>query len=133
MLKNKLDTINTSQIQSPLLISLRDKLNLCINDIPLKELTLRQWKNDLIHKNHIQVIQAINEINSTDSVYIKKTLLPLLQDSLQKITIDSILSLIQEAYSSKLGKDSFPAKKLAVKERLQTLYNNKILDNKLIF
>lgn len=120
-------------IQSPLLQSLRDDLNLCINDAPMRELAVRQRKNSLIQKDYKEVIAAVNEINTSESTYIKKTLLPMLQDSLQQTTIDSILRIVQNAYASKLGKDSFTEKKWAIKDKLHSLYEKKMFDNKLIF
>lgn len=116
-----------------MLIDLRDKLNLCINDNPMRELIVRQRKNNLVNSNYKDVIAAVNEINTSESVYVKKTLIPLLQDSLQQKNIESIISIIQNAYSSKLGKDKFTEKKLAIKEKLHDLYDKKIFDNRLMF
>lgn len=90
-----------SFLTSPSLLKLRDKLNLCTN-MPEKELTIRNWKNELLKQNHTDMIDMVHELYASDTTYVKNNLLPMLQDSLQTSTLDSILSLIQTAYSSQL-------------------------------
>lgn len=119
-------------VQSPLLIKLRDELNLATN-APEKWLTVRKWKNDLIQKDYKDILHAVKELSTTESPYIKNTLLSLIEDSLQTTTITSLLDIIHTEYSSNLWKDSFPEKKQAIKLKLQNMYARGILDNKLIF
>jgi|GEM_PF-3006165 len=126
------NTINESEFKSPLLFSLRDEINFSSTE-PEKELAIRKWKNELLQKNYREVLDVVNEINTSASPYIRKTLVPMLQESLQQTNINSILTIIQDAYASKLGKDSFTDKKSAIKDKLHDLYDKKILDNRLIF
>ncbi len=129
-------TLNTSEgkesfLVAPSLLNLRDKLNLCSN-MPEKELTVRNWKNELLKQSYTDMIAMVHELYASDSAYVKNTLLPMLQDSLQTSTLDSILALIQTAYSSKPGRN-FSEKKHAIKEKIKDLYSKNLLDNKLIF
>lgn len=119
-------------VQSSLLTELRDDLNLSLLS-PEKWLVVRKWKQDLIQKDYKDVLNAVQELSTTESPYIKNTLLPLLQDSLQTSTVTNLLDIIQVEYSSKLGKDSFHEKKQAVKMKLQDMYTRWLLDNKIIF
>lgn len=121
-----------SLVKSPILSNLRDQLNLSTND-PEKSLIIRKWKQGLIQKDHTLVLSAVKEIAHSDSPYVKNTLLPLIQDSLQTTTIWNVLDIIQLEYSSKLGKDSFHEKKAAIKNKMQEMYNKWLIDNKLIF
>lgn len=101
--------------------------------MPEKELTIRNWKNELLKQNHTDMIDMVHELYASDTTYVKNNLLPMLQDSLQTSTLDSILSLIQTAYSSQLWRHDFSEKKHAIREKVKDLYSKNLLDNKLIF
>jgi hypothetical protein len=118
---NRIDELS---IRSPLLISLRDKINFSPT-VAEKELIIRTWKNDLIKQDIHSVLHVIQEIEiNKENPYIKNTLLPLIEESLQQKTVTAFLDIIQSEYASQLGEDSFSLKKQAIKNKLKEMHKN---------